>query len=132
MAVLQLRNTTLRYGAEPLLNNVDFQIDPGERVCLIGRNGAGKTSLMRILTGEESPSDGELIQPPGTVVTRLEQEVPANLKGTVWEVIHSGVSPEQTDTFARIDLEIDPVEQRRIAVFQRDLAKLKQRHGNEK
>ncbi len=95
MAVLQLRNTTLRYGGAPLLDGVDFQIDPGERVCLIGRNGAGKTSLMRILTGEESPSDGELIRPPGTVITRLEQEVPAHLTGTVWEVIHSGVSPER-------------------------------------
>ncbi|MGH8045813.1 MAG: ATP-binding cassette domain-containing protein [Chthoniobacterales bacterium] len=95
MAILQLRDTTLRYGAEPLLDGVDFQIDAGERVCLIGRNGAGKTSLMRILTGEESPSDGELIRPPGTVITRLEQEVPAHLKGRVWDVIHSGVSPER-------------------------------------
>ena len=95
MAILQLRDTTLRYGSAPLLDGVDFQIDPGERVCLIGRNGAGKTSMMRVLTGEESPGGGELIRPPGTVITRLEQEVPAHLKGTVWEVIHSGVSPER-------------------------------------
>ncbi len=95
MALLQLRNTTLRYGAEPLLDGVDFQIDAGERVCLIGRNGAGKTSLMRILTGEESPSDGELIRPPGTVVTRLEQEVPRELKGRVEDVIRDGLSKER-------------------------------------
>ena len=95
MAVLQLRNTTLRYGGAPLLDEVDFQIDAGERVCLIGRNGAGKTSLMRVLTGEEGLSGGELIRPPGTVITRLEQEVPADLKGKVWDVIHSGVSPER-------------------------------------
>ena len=95
MAVLQLRSATLRYGGAPLLDAVDFQIDAGERVCLIGRNGAGKTSLMRVLTGEEAPGAGELIRPPGTVITRLEQEVPARLTGTAWEVIQTGVSPER-------------------------------------
>jgi ATP-binding cassette subfamily F protein uup len=95
MAVLQLRNTTLRYGGAPLLDGVDFQIDAGERVCLIGRNGAGKTSLMRVLTGEEGLSGGELIRPPGTVITRLEQEVPAGMKGTVEEVIRGGLSKER-------------------------------------
>jgi len=66
MALLQIRNVTLRYGGEPILDGVDFQIDPGERVCLIGRNGAGKTSLMRILTGEETPSSGDVIRPAGS------------------------------------------------------------------
>jgi len=95
MALLQIRNVTLRYGGEPVLDEVDFQIDPGERVCLIGRNGAGKTSLMRILTGEEAPSSGDVIRPAGVVLTRLEQEAPAGLTGTVAEVIRSGLSPER-------------------------------------
>jgi ATP-binding cassette subfamily F protein uup len=95
MALLQIRNVTLRYGGEPVLDGVDFQIDPGERVCLIGRNGAGKTSLMRILTGEEAPSSGDVIRPAGVVLTRLEQEAPAGLTGTVAEVIRSGLSPER-------------------------------------
>ena len=95
MPVLQLRNLTLRYGGAPVLDGVDFQIDAGERVCLIGRNGAGKTSLMRVLTGEESPSGGEVIRPGGSVITRLEQEVPADITGRVEDVIRSGVSPER-------------------------------------
>jgi ATP-binding cassette subfamily F protein uup len=95
MALLQIRNVTLRYGGEPILDGVDFQIDPGERVCLIGRNGAGKTSLMRILTGEEAPSSGDVIRPAGVVLTRLEQEAPAGLAGNVADVIRSGLSPER-------------------------------------
>ncbi len=90
MSLLQLRNVTLRYGGEPVLDGVDFQIAAGERVCLIGRNGAGKTSLMRVLTGEEAPSAGEVIRASGILVTRLEQEVPRDLAGTVEEVIRSG------------------------------------------
>lgn len=95
MSLLQLRNVTLRYGGEPVLDGVDFQIAAGERVCLIGRNGAGKTSLMRVLTGEEAPSAGEVIRASGILVTRLEQEVPRDLAGTVEEVIRSGISPER-------------------------------------
>jgi ATP-binding cassette subfamily F protein uup len=95
MSLLQLRNVTLRYGGEPVLDGVDFQIAAGERVCLIGRNGAGKTSLMRVLTGEEAPSAGEVIRASGILVTRLEQEVPRDLTGTVEAVIRSGISPER-------------------------------------
>lgn len=95
MSLLQLRDVTLRYGAEPLLDHVDFQIDAGERVCLIGRNGAGKTSLMRILTGEETPGSGEVVRSGAAVVTRLEQEIPEKLGGLVRDVVASGVSPER-------------------------------------
>ena len=56
---------------------VDFQVEAGERICLLGRNGAGKTSLMRIITGEETPNSGEIIRPPELVITRLIQEIPA-------------------------------------------------------
>ncbi len=58
MPLLQLRQLTLRYSAAPLLDRIDFQVDAGERVCLLGRNGAGKTSLMRIITGEENAQRG--------------------------------------------------------------------------
>jgi ATP-binding cassette subfamily F protein uup len=103
MSLLQLRNVTLRYGGEPVLDGVDFQIAAGERVCLIGRNGAGKTSLMRVLTGEEAPSAGEVIRASGILVTRLEQEVPRDLSGTVEEVIRSGISPERHEEEWEID-----------------------------
>jgi ATP-binding cassette subfamily F protein uup len=91
MPLLQLRQATLRYSSTPLLNQVDLQIDEGERVCLVGRNGSGKTSLMRLLTGEETPQEGEIIKPSGVVLTRLPQEVPSDINGSVHEVIRGGL-----------------------------------------
>ncbi len=76
MPLLQLRQVTLKYSSAPLLDEVDFQVEAGERICLLGRNGAGKTSLMRIITGEETPNEGEIIRPDAAVMTRLIQEIP--------------------------------------------------------
>jgi len=91
MPLLQLRGVTLRYTDRPLLDQVDLQIDPGERVCLVGRNGTGKTSIMRVIAGEEKPQEGEITKPNGVVLTRLPQEVPDGIGGTVFEVIHGGL-----------------------------------------
>jgi len=91
MPLLQLRQITLRYTDHPLLDQVDLQIDEGERVCLLGRNGSGKTSLMRVIAGEEKTQEGEIIKPPGVILTRLPQEVPEGISGSVLEVIRSGL-----------------------------------------
>jgi ABC transport system ATP-binding/permease protein len=91
MPLLQLQNITLSYSAAPLLKGADLQIDVGERICLVGRNGAGKTSLLRLITGEETAQEGEITRPSGLVISRLPQEVPAGLEGTVHDVIRSGL-----------------------------------------
>jgi ATP-binding cassette subfamily F protein uup len=91
MPLLQLQNITLSYSAAPLLKGADLQIEAGERICLVGRNGAGKTTLMRLITGEETAQEGEITRPAGLVVSRLPQEVPAGLEGTVHDVIRSGL-----------------------------------------
>ncbi len=107
MPLLQLRQLTLKYGAAPLLDGVDFQVEAGERVCLVGRNGAGKTSLMRIITGEETPNEGEIILSDAVKVTRLIQEIPDDITGTVMEVLHSGLradrQEEEWQTDARLE-----------------------------
>ena len=97
MPLLQLRQITLRYTDRPLLDKVDLQVDPGERVCLVGRNGSGKTSLMRVISGEEQPQEGEIIRPPGTILTRLPQEVPEGITGSVLEVIRQGLRVDGTE-----------------------------------
>jgi len=107
MPLLQLRQITLRYSAAPLLDEVDFQVDPGERICLLGRNGAGKTSLMRIITGEETPNDGELIRSSDAVMTRLSQEIPDDVTGTVREVIHAGLRPDRHEEEWESDIRIE-------------------------
>lgn len=107
MALLQAKQLTLRYGAQPLLDQVDFQIDPGERVCLLGRNGTGKTSLLRLLAGEEEPNSGEIIHSPGTRLARLTQDIPASYSGTVRDILRSGVSSDSSEEDWEIDTRLE-------------------------
>ena len=107
MPLLQLRQVTLKYSAAPLLDEIDFQVEAGERICLLGRNGAGKTSLMRIITGEETPNDGEIIRPDAAVMTRLIQEIPDDITGSVMEVIHSGLRPDRHEEEWQTDVRLE-------------------------
>ncbi|MGF1656968.1 MAG: ATP-binding cassette domain-containing protein [Verrucomicrobiales bacterium] len=94
MSLIQLQKVSLSYGSAPLLDEVDFSIAAGERVCLLGRNGTGKSSLIRLVAGEESPNSGKVWRAPGMICTRLSQEVPEGLHGKVKDLLHQGVSPE--------------------------------------
>jgi ATP-binding cassette subfamily F protein uup len=91
MPLLSLRNVSLAYGHHPLLANVDFEIDKGERVCLIGRNGTGKSTLFRAITGVATPDDGEIWRKDTLRVAHLEQEVPADTDETIYEIVASGL-----------------------------------------
>ena len=107
MPLLQLRNITLRYSTAPLLDGADLQIDAGERICLVGRNGAGKTSLMRLMTGEETPQEGEITRPASLTISRLPQEVPAGLVGTVHEVVQGGLRVAGTEEDWQADVRLE-------------------------
>ncbi len=91
MALLNLRDIHLSYGHPPLLEGVSLAVDEGERVCLIGRNGEGKSTLLRIIAGEIPPDEGERLLASGARVARLEQEVPAALNGCVFDVVADGL-----------------------------------------
>lgn len=65
MPLLTLDNACLAFGHHALLDHAAFQLDPGERIGLIGRNGAGKSSLLRVLAGEIKLDDGQLWVAPG-------------------------------------------------------------------
>ncbi len=73
-----------------LLKDIDLQIRQGERICLIGRNGAGKSTLIRILTGTVHPDTGKITVRDGVKMTCLDQEVPGEKEGTVFDVIAGG------------------------------------------
>ncbi|MEO6846860.1 MAG: ribosomal protection-like ABC-F family protein [Chthoniobacterales bacterium] len=107
MPLLQFFQVTLRYGAEPLLDATDLILEPGERVCLLGRNGAGKTSLMRLITGEENPNSGEVIRSTGLKMTRLDQDISTEFKGTVTEVIRSGLRDDSHEEEWETDIRLD-------------------------
>ncbi len=90
MALLSLLDLDLSFGGPPILDKVNFQVDPGERVCLVGRNGAGKTSLMRVIAGEMKPDAGSVFRPEGSVATRLTQEIPEDVHGTIHDLVAAG------------------------------------------
>jgi len=87
MPLLRLQNLHLAYGDNPLLNGIDLQLDKGDRLCLLGRNGSGKSSLMRVIMGEQKPDDGEIWIEPGITVARLEQDLPEAKDWTVYDYI---------------------------------------------
>ena len=91
MPLLRLDKISLAFGHLPLLASVDFQIDAGERVCLVGRNGTGKTTLFRVITGSLTPDAGEVWRAETLRVAHLEQEVPPDTDQTIFQVVASGL-----------------------------------------
>jgi ATP-binding cassette subfamily F protein uup len=91
MALVSLKDVRLAFGGPELIDGVSLQIERRERVCLVGRNGAGKSTLMKIISGEIIHDSGEVIREQGLRIASLEQEVPQDLSGTVFEIVAAGV-----------------------------------------
>ncbi len=94
MALLSLQNITVSFGGPLLLEGVDLSVDRGEKVCLVGRNGTGKTTILRLITGDVKPDSGNIVHQQGIRITLLAQEVPRDVTGTVFEVV-AGAFGEQ-------------------------------------
>ncbi|MEN8263496.1 MAG: ATP-binding cassette domain-containing protein [Nitrospirota bacterium] len=91
MALVSLKDVRLAFGGPELIDGVSLQIERRERVCLVGRNGAGKSTLMKIISGEITPDAGEVIRGQGLRIASLDQEVPQDLSGTVFEIVAAGL-----------------------------------------
>jgi ABC transport system ATP-binding/permease protein len=90
MPIVRLDKVTLSFGLKPLLHAADLQIRRGERVCLLGRNGEGKSSLLQLITRQIVPDAGEVWVRPGARVASLAQEVSAGSDASVQDVVMSG------------------------------------------
>src|SRR5499427_2633025 len=128
MPLLSLDRISLAFGHLPLLDDVSLQIEPRERVCVIGRNGTGKSTLLRILAGELAPDHGSIWVQPGLRRSRLEQDVPLSSELSVFDAVAEGLgeirslvaayhraavgvaanpSPEGLDTLGRLQHELE-------------------------
>jgi ATP-binding cassette subfamily F protein uup len=91
MPLLRLDKVSLAYGLRPLLRGADLEVFRGERVCLVGRNGEGKSSLLRLIHRELQPDDGTVWVRPGVKVARLAQEVALDSPESVFDVVAGGL-----------------------------------------
>ncbi|MEW9572170.1 ATP-binding cassette domain-containing protein [Rhodanobacter sp. Si-c] len=91
MSLIQLQRVDFSIGGPLLLEHVDLSIDRNERVCIVGRNGEGKSTLMKLIAGELKPDDGEVRVQGGTVIARMAQEVPHGTTGSVFDVVATGL-----------------------------------------
>ena len=91
MALLGMQEVSIAFGGPPVLDRASFGIERGERVCLLGRNGAGKSTIMKLLDGSMRPDGGEIVRQTGVTVARLEQEIPDDVEGTTFDVVAAGL-----------------------------------------
>lgn len=87
MPLVALKNISIRFGLAPILNRVNLTLDKYERVCLVGRNGEGKSTLMNIISGVVKPDNGDVALERGLRITQLSQEVPQNIHGKVRDIL---------------------------------------------
>ncbi|MCW9011850.1 ribosomal protection-like ABC-F family protein [Marinobacter sp.] len=99
MPLLTLDRISLAYGMHPLLDEASLTIEPGERVCLLGRNGEGKSTLLKIVSGEVTPDGGVVRLQDGSVLSVLPQSLPSDDTRTAYDVVASAF-PETGDLLA--------------------------------
>ncbi len=102
MAVLSLTNAHLAYGHVPLLDGASFSLETGERIGLIGRNGAGKSSLLKVIAGLERLDDGLLQLQQGLRIVYVPQEPKLDAQASIFDVVGEGVA-EARDLRARYE-----------------------------
>ena len=109
MPIVRLDKVCLSFGLKPLLDNIALQIRKGERVCLLGRNGEGKSSLLQVITRQIVPDSGDVWIRPGAKVASLAQEVSPASDESVLAVVKQGVASGGADGDWQAELQVDQV-----------------------
>ena len=110
MSLLRFDDIGLEFGEQLILRNAEFSIEPGERICLIGRNGAGKSTTLKLIMGSIEADRGEITAKPGLIVSQLEQTLPEAMDLPVTDVIRSGLTQVESllaDYANKSQLELD-------------------------
>jgi ABC transport system ATP-binding/permease protein len=87
MALISLKDVSIQFGGPPVLQKITLNIEAGERACLTGRNGEGKSTLLKILAGTLEPDSGEIVRSPDLRVATLTQDVPPEIDGCVFDIV---------------------------------------------
>ena len=109
MPLVSLDHISMAYGHLPLLDDASLLIEPGERVCVIGRNGTGKSTLLQIIGGEVTPDAGTVWRQPALRIARLEQDVPLSTDRPVRDVVADGFNELPHVDDWHVDVSVDMV-----------------------
>ncbi|WP_028488562.1 ATP-binding cassette domain-containing protein [Thiothrix lacustris] len=109
MALLHLRNIHLENGDNRLFDGIDLTIEQGERLCLVGRNGTGKSTLMKLLCRDIQPDDGEMIHQPELKIARLQQDVPHDLEARIFDIVAEGLGVVEPEDEWQIQWKVETV-----------------------
>lgn len=90
MAILNISIISIAFGGPKILDSVSFGVEKGQRICILGRNGTGKSTLLKVIAGDLIPDSGSIIKDPGLRIAYLSQDVPDNFSGTVADIITAG------------------------------------------
>ncbi|MEG1480612.1 MAG: ATP-binding cassette domain-containing protein [Kiritimatiellia bacterium] len=112
MALITLHDISIGFGNAPVLENISLSVELGARACVTGRNGEGKSTLLKIIAGQLKPDKGEIIRAPGVRIAYLPQDVPDNRPGTVSDIlaaaVHDADRPYIADIVAsKLELPVD-------------------------
>ena len=112
MSLLRFDEISLDFGELKILTAAEFSIETGERVCLIGRNGAGKSTTLKLITGELEADRGEIVRSSHLVVSQLSQNLPDAMDTLVRDVVRSGLREteqllEQYEQQSQMELDRD-------------------------
>ena len=131
MEVLRFQQACLAFGTHPVLDKVDFSLFSGERVCLVGRNGAGKSTFLKVLTGQQSLDDGQVVLPTGVVLSRLEQDPPAKMDTRIADFIREGAGDlaDKLQQFYQLSDALDADNAQQMRLFEQLQAELDSRDG---
>ena len=124
MTLIRFEEISLDFGDQMILREADLAIEPGERVCLIGRNGAGKSTTFKLITGDIDCDRGEIVRKSGLVVSQLEQSLPAAEDLPVRDVVRSGLVGIQTlldEYHERSKLDLDKAGLRELEELHRQI-----------
>ncbi|MBK8618801.1 MAG: ATP-binding cassette domain-containing protein [Anaerolineales bacterium] len=91
MALISLQDVSLGFGGPRLFDGINLQIEQGEWVGLLGRNGMGKSTLLKLVNGDINPQSGSVSRQQNLRVAYLPQEVPANVTGKVFDIVAGGL-----------------------------------------
>ena len=110
MSILRFDEVSIEFGEQKILTEADLAIEAGERICLIGRNGAGKSTTLRLICGELEPDRGNIMRSSDLVISQLAQSLPEAMDFIVRDVVRSGLEEiqhlfEEYQRLSKVDLD---------------------------